>query len=314
MGIAILNVGGRAAVLAGVVLVLTQSLFQSGDAGQVLGIQGDVIDPGGAAVFSIGAVNSSHGNGYQEGISGGGDHFGNLGFYQQVQTQLQIGSGSLAVGIGQGHSHTAVGSHVLFQSVLNNGGVGFQASCQSIDQNIGLVEILVGIQMVSIGVAVVAVFQAQSLQEVSTLDLIDAVQNFHMVVGTGVSFGLGELNDVSDLQVAELNALDGIAVADFAIAQVRLGCTAQNVVDAGFIIDTGGDIGAVPHAILFSIGQIVLVQGQTAQGIFIDENTVAGIIHRTGRGSDGERQAQSQCQQQGENLGKIFHFALSFLK
>ena len=167
--------------------------------------------------------------------------------------------------------------------------------------------------MVGIGVAVIAVFQAQSLQEVSTLDLIDAVQNFHMVVGTGVSFGLGELNDVSDLQVAELNALDGIAVADFAIAQVRLGCTAQNVIDAGFIIDTGGDIGAVPHAILFSIGQIVLVQGQTAQGIFIDENTVAGIFHITGGSRNRERQAQSQCQQQGENLSKIFHFALSFL-
>ena len=316
VGITVGDVGSGTVVLAGIVLVLTQGLFQSGDAGQVLGIQGDIIDPGSAAVISIGAVNSGHGDRYQEGVGSGGDHFGNLGFNQQVQAQVQILGFGLAVGVSQRHSHAAVCSHVCFQSILDGGGVGFQTCSQSIDQNVRLVEVLVCIQMVSVGVALVTVFQAQSLQEVSTLNLVDTIQSFNMVVGTGVSFGLGELDDISDLQVAELNALDGIAVADFTIAQVGLGGTTQNVVDTSFIIDTGGDIGAVPHAVLLSVGQVILVNGQTAFGFFVDENAFTRVISVISGCRSGyrERQAQSQCQQQRHDLLKIFHFALSFLK
>ena len=37
------------------------------------------------------------------------------------------------------------------------------------------------------------------------------------------------------------------------------------------------------------------------------EASIRWSDHHTGRGGDGERQAQSQCEDQGEDLGKLFH-------
>ena len=315
VGKAIGNVSGGAAVLTGVCDLLTQSLFQGRNTGEVLGEQANVVNPTGAAVIGIGAVNGSHGDRYQEGVGSGHDHFGNCGFNDQIQTQLQIGCLGLTVGIGGSHLYAAVSSHVLFQSVLDGGGVGFQTGSQGIDQNIGLVEILGGVELVSVGITLCAVFQTQCLQKVSALHLVDAIQNFNMVVGAAISGGLGELDNVGDLHIAELHALDSIAVACFAIAQIGLviGVTgtvaAQDINHTGLIHHAGGNIGAVPHAVLLGIGQIVLVDGQRTLAGLID----GSVCHLSCKYSGNAAQAQHQCQTQRDDLLKVFHKALSFL-
>ena len=97
MSIAVGDIVSGALVLAGVVYVLTQGLLQGGNAGQVLGVDGNVVDPAGAAVGSIGAVNGGHGDRNEEGVAGGGDHLGNLGLNDQVQAQIKVLGLGLAV-------------------------------------------------------------------------------------------------------------------------------------------------------------------------------------------------------------------------
>ena len=136
-----------------------------------------------------------------------------------------------------------------------------EGSRQRINQHIGLIVILGGIQGIRIGIAVLAVCQVQCFQEIRTLGLVDGVQHFHMAVGAAVIFGLGELDNIRNLEVTELHALDGVAVAGFAVAQSSTGA-AQNIVDTSLIEYAGGDIGGIPNAVLFSIGQVILVDGQ----------------------------------------------------
>ena len=297
MCIAIGNISGGTAVLAGVSDLLTQGLLQRRNTGQVLGEQGDIVDPALTTVGSIVAVDRGHGNGYQEGIGGGYDHFGNGSFNDQIQAQLQVSCLGLAIGIGGGHCGSAVSSHVLFQGILDGGGVGFQSGCQSIDQDIGLIEELTGIQLVSVGVTLGTVFHTQCLQEVSALYLVDTIQHFNMVVGTTIIGGFGELDDVSNLQVAELNTLDCVTVACFAVTQIGLvviiavALAAQDVHDAGLIHDTGRYIGGVPYAVFLSVGQIVLVDGQRAGAGGIN----SGILHSRCGNTNRNSQAQYQC-------------------
>ena len=269
MGIAVGDAGSGTLMLAGVVLVLPQGLFQRGNAGQVLGIQGNVIDPAGAAVSSVGAVHGGHGHRHKEGIGGGHDHFGNLGFHNQIQAQIQVFCLGLAVGIGQRHGSAAVCGDVGFQSVLNHSGIGFQSRSQSVDQHIGLIEILGFIQSIGVGVALCAICQVQCFQEVRALGLVDGIQNLHMAVGAAVIFGLGELENIRNLNIAELHALDGVAVAGFAVAQ-RSTRAAQHIVHAGLVEHAGGHIGGIPNAVLFGIGQVILVDGQGAGSGFVN--------------------------------------------
>ena len=312
---AIGDISGRTTILAGVSDLLTQGLLQGGDASQVLGEQGDVIDPTFTAIGSIVAIDAGHRNGHQEGIGGGNNLLGDSSFNDQIQAQSQVSCLSLAVGIGRSHLDAAVSSHVLFQSILHGGGVCFQTGSQSVDQNIGLIEILGGIQLISIGIVLSTIFQTQSLQEVSTLHLVDAIQDFHMVIGTGVSSGFRELDDVSDLHIAELNALDCVAVACFAIAQIRLvvsiACafTAQNINNTSLIHHAGGNIGGIPNAVLFSVGEIVLIDGQRTLAVLVN----GGICHLSCKCSRHTAQAQDQSQTHSNNLLKTLHVAFSFL-
>ena len=65
----------------------------------------------------------------------------------------------------------------------------------------------------------------------------------------------------------------------------------------------------VGHGEGAGVGEIVLVDGQGAGSGFID-----GSVLQFGSGdSDGEAKQHGQSQQQGENFGKVFHFAFSFL-
>ena len=303
MGKAVGDVGGGAAVLAGVGDLLTQSLFQAGNTGQVLGVDGNIIDPAGAAVGGITAVNRGHGQAHQERIAGGGDHFRDCGFHDQIQTQIQVADLSLAILIGQGHLHAVVGGDVLLQSILDGGGIGFQTGGQSVDQDIGLVEILGGIQLVSVGVTLGTVLQTQCLQEVSAHGLVDAVQDFHMVVGAVVSGGLGELDDVSDAQVGELDPLDGIAVAGLAIAQIGgvvivtvTDCAAQRVIHV-LVVYAGGNIGGVPDTVLFTVGNIVLEDGQGCLGIGVDGGIGHGSCINSRNGAQAHNCSEGQCKE-----------------
>ena len=136
-----------------------------------------------------------------------------------------------------------------------------------------------------------------------------------MVVGAAISGGLGELDNIGDLHIAELNALDSVAVACFAVAQIGLviGVTgtvaAQDINHTGLIHHAGGNIGAVPHAVLLGIGQIVLVDGQRTLAGLID----GSVCHLSRKCSGNAAQAQHQCQTQRDDLLKVFHKALSFL-
>ncbi len=120
--------GSGALVLAGICLGLPDSLFQGGNAGFLLGVDDHIVIPCSAAILGSGVViagDGGHGQGDEEGIGGGSDHFGDLGFYQQIQTHGQIFSRGLADFIGGVHSRAAV-TDEGFQSVLHGCGVCFQ--------------------------------------------------------------------------------------------------------------------------------------------------------------------------------------------
>ena len=310
VGIAVRDVGGGAAVLAGIRNLLTQSLLQLRNAGEVLGEGSHIVDPASAAVGGIGAVDRGHGQAHQEGVDGGDNHLRHGGFHAQVQAKIQIGGLGLTVGIGGSQLHAAVVGHVLLQGILDGGGIGFQAGSQGVDENIGLIEILGFIQLVGIGIPLCTVFQSQCLQEVGSHGLVDPVQDFHVVVGAAVGGGLGELNDVGHLQDAELDTLDGVTVALFAVAQVAgvvvvavtVG-TDEGVVHL-LVVHAGGHIAGVPDAVLLGIGQIHLVDGQGALTVKVD-----GRIRDLGSGNaDGERQTGQHCQTQSDCFDKLFHF------
>ena len=121
---------------------------------------------------------------------------------------------------------------------------------QSGDQHIGLIEIFGFVQGIRIFIPALSVRQTRSFQKVCTLGLVHGIQNLDMTIRAVVGFGFAELHDVGNLHEAELNALNGVPVAGFAVAKGG-SIAAQNIVYAVFIVNTGGNIGAVPHAVLF---------------------------------------------------------------
>ena len=300
--------GAGTIVLAGIVLVFPQGLFQGGNAGEVLREEGNVIDPAGAAVSGVGAIHGGHGQADEEGIAGGDYGFGNLGLHHQIQSQIQILRLGLAIGIRQGHGHAAICGKVAFQRVFHRGGVGTQGCVQGIDENVGLVEILAFIQRVGIGVPAGSIFQTQGFQEVSARGFVNGVQHFHVVGRRVVQLGFGKLNDVCDPQVSKLNTGNGIAVAGIAVAQGSGGAVAdEGVIHIG-VVDTGGHIAGIPDAVLLGVGQIHLVNGQGAFGGSVD----GSVAYFSGGYPNRERQAQQKRQAQSDCLCNRFHRNNSF--
>ena len=127
-----------------------------------------------------------------------------------------------------------------------------------------------------------------------------------MVVGLAIIGGFSKLDDVGNLQVGKLNALDCVAKGCFAVTQVRLviivamAVAAQGIVDR-LVIDTGGHIGRVPNTILFGVGEVIFVQGQRAGCGGIDQRRIGGrnayfvvsCIHGRNAGND-HHQGQTQ--------------------
>ena len=130
-----------------------------------------------------------------------------------------------------------------------------------------------------------------------------------MTIRAVVGFGFAELYNVGNLYEAELNALNGVPVAGFAVAQGG-SVAAQDIIYAGFIVNTSGNIGTVPHAVFFGTRQIVFIDGQRAGAGFVNG---CCIRQCGGRGGNGERQQQGQRQKQGKNFRDVFHRAVSFL-
>ena len=136
-----------------------------------------------------------------------------------------------------------------------------------------------------------------------------------MVVGDTVLLGLGELNDLGDLQVGELDTLDSVAVAGLAVAQVGLGVIvtgpdslAQGLVDV-LVIHAGGDIGGVPDTVLLGVGQIVLVQGQGALGGLVD----GGVGHVGGEGGGDAGENHNNREAHGQKLLQVLHIGNTVL-
>ena len=163
--------------------------------------------------------------------------------------------------------------------------------------------------MVSVGVTLSTLGQAQSIQQVSADILVDAVQDFDMVVGDAVALRLGELNDLSDLQVSKLDTLHCVAVGNLIVAQIGflIGVAGANSIAQGLvdvlIVNAGGNIGRIPHTVLLGVREIVLEQGQAALGIGID----GGIGHISGIDSGNAGKHHDDCEAHGHNLLQVFH-------
>ena len=114
----------------------------------------------------------------------------------------------------------------------------------------------------------------------------------HAVLGLGVGA------DICHAEVSKLNALERIAVGGAVFIQrgQALGVT-EYVFHAIHIADAGGDIGAVPKAVLFGVGQIVFPQVDVAGAGHVNRR----LIHRGGEGRDREAADHHEGQQQGKN-------------
>ena len=79
-----------AVIDTGTVHGFPDGLFQRRDAGQVFGIEGDVIEPALAAVLGVAAVDAGHGHRHEEGRGRLCDHFRDPGLHEEIQTQGQL--------------------------------------------------------------------------------------------------------------------------------------------------------------------------------------------------------------------------------
>ena len=155
--------------------------------------------------------------------------------------------------------------------------------------------------MVSIGISLFSAFQTQRLQEVGTLGLVDAIEDFHMACGIIVCGRFRELNNIGNPKIAELHTADRIAVADFAVAQIRLSGAAQDIVYTFFIIASSGHIGAVPYTVPLGGAEVVLVDGQRTLPIIMDNNILSRIVGF--HSGSANRESQKQCHRQNQSNG-----------
>ena len=305
MSVSVRDAGG-AAVLAGVGLGLAQRLFQAGDAGQVLGIERDVINPAGTAVVGVGAVGSGHGNRDEEGGRGLRDHFRDFGLHKQIQTEGKLGGDGVAVCVGRGHSRTAAVDHIVFQRVLYHRGVGGQRVLEAVDQYVGA-EIVHGFAVDLLIRRSVAVIRADAdcAQKGVVLRVGDnAVQELHMLLAVfrhGVDFEIGHL------EIAELHALQRVPVGvAIGIERRDTAGAAEDGFDAVYVLYAGGDIGAVPHAVLLGVGEVILIDADGTGAGHVDN----GLLNRGRPCRDREAAYHHQGKQQRE---KSFHLQFSFL-
>ena len=285
-----------------------QGLLQTGDTGQVFGIEGDVIDPALTAVVGVIAVDAGHRERDQEGIGGIHNHFGNTGLHQQVQTEGEIACGGVAVGVGLRHGDAVVVMDEFLQSILGDGGVGCQSVMQAVDQLVRPV-VIHGQTVDSVvgrGIAI-ARRQTESCEKgVVVFCGLHAIKHLHML---NAFFRLGIGADVGDLEIRKLHALHGVAVS-VAVGVERgdaLG-VAEHGLYAVFVLDAGADIGGIPDPILLRGGQIVFVQIQISGAAGVDSS----LVNRSSRGGNGKSADHSERQNKCEGFFQFIHAKTPF--
>ena len=308
---------------AGILLSLTDGLFQSGDASLVLGVHDYIVVPEVATLrrsrVSI-TRDGGHGQGHEEGIGGRSNHFRHDIFHNQVQTNAQVALDGLTVVIGQSHiDSVGVRCHECFQSVLDSGGVLSKRSSHSLVQDVRLIEPAVAVQVISIHIAILTVAQTDCSQQILGFDLIEGIQNLgQVVIGMLIICGFSEGGNGCNIGDGEANALNGITVTGLAIAKGMVGrvvaialadTAAQDIFHIG-LSPAGGHEGILaPDTILDGIGPVILPDGQGAVSFFID----GGIFHLSCKGSRNTGQHHHQAQANRHELLKIFHNITSFL-
>ena len=103
--------GIRAAVFAGVHKSFAHGLFQRRDTGEVLGVNGDIVNPALTAVVGVAPVHGCHGQREEKRCGGFRDHFRYLCLNDEVQTERKIARGGVAVAVGQRHCCAAIFAH-----------------------------------------------------------------------------------------------------------------------------------------------------------------------------------------------------------
>ena len=200
----------------------------------------------------------------------------------------------MAIGVGFRELRAAAGDRVILQRVLHDGGVVLQRRLESVDQHIGLEVVILDAADLLIGLGITVIgSHADGGQQ--SIVLGEAVKHFD-VLHAVLSLGVGA--NVCHAEVSKLNAFERIAVGGAVFIQwgQTLGVT-EYVFHAVHIADAGGDIGAVPKAVLFGVGQIVFPQVDVAGAGHVNRR----LIHRGGEGRDREAAGHHKGQQQGKN-------------
>ena len=154
----------------------------------------------------------------------------------------------------------------------------------------------------------VSVAQAEGREQGRVLGVVKLVED-HVAVNA-VSLGLGVGHDVGNLEIAELHALDGVAVGLLAVAKVVDGA----VVHGGFqgsVLDAGGDVGLQHggHGVVgVGPGQVVLVDVDLAGSGEVD----GGVRDSRRADADGQREEDGDGHD-GRQDTLDFHTFSSFL-
>ena len=161
--------------------------------------------------------------------------------------------------------------------------------------------------MIRIDIAIGTVVETQRFQEVCAFNLVNAIENFYMIGGAAIHGRFRKLDDIGDLQVTELNAFDGVAVADLAVAEVRFLGTAQNAVYAVFVIAACRNIGTVPYAVALGGAEIILINSYGTNLIFVNEDVFGGGGDLRCGCANGNSQDHNERQKKRQSLCQISH-------
>ena len=301
VSIAVVNVTCAAVVMPGVVLALAQRLFEAGDAREVFRIERHIVNPAGAAVVGIGAVNGGHGQRDEERRGSVRDHFRDAGFDQQIQAEGQIRGSRMAVGIRLRHGYAVVVVGIAFQRIFDCGGVGVQRRLETVDQHVGAI-VIHGHAVYNFIGGRVAIFGADADCREKGVVLFgggNTVQHFDVFRAV---LALGKGANICDLHISKLHAFDGIPVGAAVGVQRRdAGRIAQHGLHAAFILDAGADIGAVPNAVFLGVGKVVFVNVQRAGPGGVNR----GLVHRGGEGRNGKAAHYQDSKQQRKEFLQV---------
>ena len=310
MGVAVLD-QIAAVVLAGPFLAFPDDLFERGDTGCILGVQSDVIQPLLPTIGSVGTIDGSHRDAGKKGVGGIHDHFGNLGLNNQIQAKIKTVLGGVTMLIGFRKLGGVLGDHVAFKGILHAGCIGGKSRVQSVDQGIGDEEMIAGLRKGGGNGISIIVGQPDGGEQIAGLVVGKLVED-HILMGA-VRFGLAVGANVSDLDVAELDALHRVPVALLTVAEIVNGAVVQHCFQRS-IADAGGNV-AVDHGgssvVGIGTGEIILVDVDGAGAGKVDGR----LRHGGGAGGDRQREQDGQRHQDcAEALDRLFHTVVPFLK